>query len=59
MVSLVFSVTVVMRLPISCKTIVNHRKTAIKYGNIRILECGPMPNVVAALSDIGGAVCES
>jgi len=25
----------------------------------RILECGPMPNVMAALPNIGGAVCES
>jgi len=24
-----------------------------------ILECGPMPNIMAALTNIGGAVCES
>jgi len=26
---------------------------------IKLLECGPMPNVMAAQPNIGGAVCES
>jgi len=28
-----------------------------KLNNTTKLECGPMPNVMAALSNIGGAVC--
>jgi len=27
--------------------------------NINTLECGPMPNVMAALSNIGGALCST
>ena len=27
--------------------------------NIRLLECGPMPNVMAALPNIGGALCST
>ena len=27
--------------------------------NITILECGPMPNVMAALSNTGGALCST
>jgi len=26
---------------------------------IKILECGPMPNVIAALRNIGGALCST
>jgi len=29
------------------------------YSNKTKLECGPMPNVIAAQANIGGALCES
>jgi len=33
-------------------------ETAI-YQNIKELECGPMPNVMVALPNIGGALCST
>jgi len=29
------------------------------HSSDKVLECGPMPNVMAALLNIGGALCES
>jgi len=30
-----------------------------KQQKINVLECGPMPNVIAALPNIGGALCST
>ena len=30
----------------------------LRCENMQVLECGPMPNVMAALTNIGGALCE-
>jgi len=38
----------------------NSVKAPKEMGNIKeILECGPMPNVMAALPNIGGALCST
>jgi len=45
------------RTPINAVTV-----TAIHYCNTQFknqLECGPMPNVMAALPNIGGALCST
>ena len=36
-----------------------HKVVVIISKKELILECGPMPNVMAALPNIGGALCES
>jgi len=34
-------------------------KTLQQFAIITILECGPMPNVMVALPNIGGALCST
>jgi len=36
-----------------------YRPTAYKVKLYTKVECGPMPNVMAAVRNIGGALCES
>jgi len=35
------------------------RRWFVGWGFINQLECGPMPNVMVALPNIGGAVCST
>jgi len=49
-----------MTLTSSTLTIWQRWKHATKYYNTFVqLECGPMPNVMDALSNIGGALCST
>jgi len=37
----------------------NKIKNSLRSGKKKHLECGPMPNVMAALLNIGGALCST
>jgi len=43
---------------IKCQSMVDIQ-SEIRRGKKKKLECGPMPNVMAALSNIGGALCST
>ena len=36
-----------------------NRSTVQQFKTQHLLECGPMPNVMAALPNIGGALCST
>ena len=44
-----------------CGSMVDIQSTTLRIGEEKVkeLECGPMPNVMAALANIGGALCST
>jgi len=49
----------VLHTPNACRYVPNDRSRRSIYSLISKLECGPMPNVMVALPNIGGTLCST